>query len=90
MLPLPALKAVLEEYLLTITRRLAQVDRLDELIAAQVPPWKMYPAVQALMCLRGEAEDVRSGIGNHAAQVRRVDPAGPNRTRQVLTVDSRD
>ncbi len=50
-LPLPALKAVLEEYL--HHQRLAQVDRLDELIAAQVPQWKMYPAVQALMCLRG-------------------------------------
>jgi len=52
-LPLPAQKAVLEEYLLTIAQRLAQVDRLDELIAAQVPLWRMYPAVQALMCLRG-------------------------------------
>jgi transposase len=52
-LPLPALKAVLEEYLLTIAQRVAQVDRLDELIAAQVPQWRMYPAVQALMCLRG-------------------------------------
>lgn len=52
-LPLPALKAVLEEYLLAISQRLAQVDRLDELIAAQVPQWKLYPAVQALMCLRG-------------------------------------
>ena len=30
-----------------------RVDRLDELIAAQVPQWKLYPAVQALMCLRG-------------------------------------
>lgn len=52
-LPLPALKAVLEEYLLAISQRLAQVDRLDELIAAQVPQWRLYPAVQALMCLRG-------------------------------------
>lgn len=52
-LPLPALKAVLEEYLLAISQRLAAVARLDELIAAQVPQWRMYPAVQALMCLRG-------------------------------------
>jgi transposase len=52
-LPLSALKAVLEEYLLTITQRMAQVDRLDELIQAQVPQWRMYPAVQALMGLRG-------------------------------------
>jgi len=52
-LPLPALKAVLEEYLLTIAQRVAQVARLDDLIAAQVPQWKLYPAVQALMGLRG-------------------------------------
>jgi transposase len=52
-LPLPALKAVLEEYLLTISQRMAQVGRLDELIEAQVPSWRMYPAVQALMTLRG-------------------------------------
>ena len=52
-LPLPALKAVLEEYLLAITQTIQRVERLDDLIAAQVPQWRMYPAVQALMCLRG-------------------------------------
>jgi transposase len=52
-LPLPALKAVLEEYLLAITQRFAQVERLDDLLEAQVPQWRMYPAVQALMGLRG-------------------------------------
>ncbi len=52
-LPLPALKAVLEEYLLAITQASQRVARLDELLAAQVPAWRLYPAVQALMCLRG-------------------------------------
>lgn len=52
-LPLPALKAVLEEYLLAINQSTQRVERLDDLIAAQVPAWRMYPAVQALMCLRG-------------------------------------
>lgn len=52
-LPLPALKAVQEEYLLAVTQATQRVERLDELIAAQVPEWRMYPAVQALMCLRG-------------------------------------
>jgi transposase len=52
-LPLPALKAVLEEYLLAINQTTQRVERLDDLIAAQVPQWRMYPAVQALMCLRG-------------------------------------
>ncbi len=52
-LPLPALKAVLEEYLLAMDQAVQRVNRLDELIAAQVPRWRLYPAVQALMCLRG-------------------------------------
>jgi transposase len=52
-LPLPALKAVLEEYLLAIDQATQRVTRLEELIAVQVPQWRMYPAVQALMCLRG-------------------------------------
>ena len=52
-LPLPALKAVLEEELLAITEATTRLTRLEELVAAQVPAWRMYPAVQALMCLRG-------------------------------------
>lgn len=52
-LPIPALKAVLEECLLAIEQATQRVTRLDELIAVQAPQWRMYPAVQALMCLRG-------------------------------------
>jgi len=52
-LPLPALKAVLEEYLLAIDQAVHRVERLDELLAVQVLQWRMYPAVEALMCLRG-------------------------------------
>ena len=52
-LPLPALKSVLEENLLAITQAKERLTRHEELIAAQVPQWVMYPAVQALMCFRG-------------------------------------
>src|SRR5688500_9045820 len=52
-LPLPALKAVLEEYLLAIDQATQRVQRLNELLAVQVLQWRMYPAVEALMCLRG-------------------------------------
>jgi transposase len=52
-LPLPALKSVLEENLLAITQATERLTRHEELIAAQVPRWVMYPAVQALMCFRG-------------------------------------
>jgi transposase len=52
-LPLPALKSVMEESLLAITQTTERLSRLEELLAAQVPSWGMYPAVQALMCWRG-------------------------------------
>lgn len=52
-LPLPALKAVLEESLLAIEQATQRVVRLEELLAVQVPLWRMYPAVEALMTLRG-------------------------------------
>jgi transposase len=52
-LPLPALKAVLEEYLLAIDQAVQRLARLEELLEVQIPQWRMYPAVQALMCLRG-------------------------------------
>jgi transposase len=52
-LPLPALKAVLEESLLAIDQATQRVVRLEELLAVQVPRWRMYPAVAALMTLRG-------------------------------------
>jgi transposase len=52
-LPLPAHKAVLEEYLLAFDHCVQRVARLDDLLTAQVPQWRMYPAVKALMNLRG-------------------------------------
>ena len=52
-MPSPAMKAVLEESLLAIDQATQRVARLEDLIAVQVPQWRMYPAVQALMCLRG-------------------------------------
>ena len=52
-MPLPAHKAALEEYLLALDQGSQRVARLDELLAAQVPRWSQYPAVQALMAMRG-------------------------------------
>ncbi len=52
-LPLPALKSVLEECILAMDQGVQRVSRLDELLAAQVPQWRLYPAVRALMGLRG-------------------------------------
>lgn len=52
-MPTPVLKAVLEEYLLAISAAEERLQRLEALIATEAPQWRMYPAVQALMCLRG-------------------------------------
>ena len=52
-LPLPAHKAVVEEYLLALDQGVQRVSRLDELLEAQVPQWCHYPGVQSLMALRG-------------------------------------
>jgi transposase len=52
-LPSPIHKSVLEEYLLTIDQAIERVDRLEALIEVRAPQWRFYPAVQALMCLRG-------------------------------------
>jgi transposase len=70
-LPLPALKSVLEEYLLAITQATERVTRLEELLAAQVPQWRMYPAVQAVMCLRGFQLTAASILVGELGDVRR-------------------
>lgn len=49
----PVLKAILEEYLLTVDQIERRLSNLDDLIAAQAVGWRMYPAVEALMCMRG-------------------------------------
>ena len=47
-LPMPALKAVLEESLLAIDQATQRLARLADLLAVQVPTRRMYPAVQAM------------------------------------------
>jgi transposase len=51
--PIPSLRSVLEEYLFAFDQIVQRVQRLEELLAVHVPQWRMYPAVEALMCLRG-------------------------------------
>lgn len=52
-MPTPVLKAVLEEYLLAISAAEERLQRIEDLVATEAPKWRLYPAVQALMCLRG-------------------------------------
>ena len=52
-MPTPELKAVLEEHLLAMSAGEERLQRLEGLVATEAPKWRMYPAVQALMCFRG-------------------------------------
>jgi transposase len=49
----PVHKAVLEECLLATDQASERIGRLDALIEVKASQWRFYPAVQALMCLRG-------------------------------------
>jgi transposase len=100
-LPLPALKSVLEEYLLAITEGTTRLTRLEELVAAQVSQWRRYPAVRALMCLRGfelvaasllvaELSDVRRfahprGLMAYLGLVPREESTGDSRRLGAIT-----
>jgi transposase len=52
-MPTPVLKTILEENLLAIAAAEERLQRQEELVATEAPKWRMYPAVQALMCFRG-------------------------------------
>jgi transposase len=49
----PAQKAVLEEYLLAVSQAGERITRLNGQIELHVGSWRMKPAVEALMALRG-------------------------------------
>jgi len=70
-LPLPALRSVLEEQLLAIDQATERVKRLDDLLEVQIPKWRHYPAVQALMCLRGFQMTAAAIMVAEAGDVRR-------------------
>lgn len=49
----PAQKVVLEEYLIAITEAGERIARLNAQIQLQVATWRLKPAVEALMAMRG-------------------------------------
>jgi len=52
-LTLPHQQMLLEELLLSIQEAQARLARIEQLIEAEAPAWRLYPVVKALMCLRG-------------------------------------
>ncbi len=52
-LPHPAMKTILEEYLQGIDAAQARVQRIEDNLETLLESWRLQPAVQALMALRG-------------------------------------
>ncbi len=52
-LPHPAMKTVLEEYLMAITAAEERIERIEAAMELQLQNWHMAPAVRGLMGLRG-------------------------------------
>lgn len=51
--PSPAQQIVFQEYVNAVTESQHRLQRLDQQIAYFVSQWRLYPAVEALMCMRG-------------------------------------
>jgi len=51
--PSPAQQIVFQEYVNAVTESQHRLQRLDKQIAYFVTQWRLYPAVEALMCMRG-------------------------------------
>jgi transposase len=52
-LPHPAHKIALEEYIISIGHANERLDRITDQIELLAKEWRLWPAVEALMCLRG-------------------------------------
>jgi transposase len=52
-LPHPAMKAILEEYLLSITGASEGIERCEVAMRDLLPKWRLEPAVRALMAMKG-------------------------------------
>jgi transposase len=52
-LPHPAMKAILEEYLISIDTATDRVVRIESAMVALLGSWRLHPAVKALMAMKG-------------------------------------
>jgi transposase len=69
----PAQKVVLEEYLIAVTQAGERIARLASQIELQVATWRMKPAVEALMAMRGIQIIAASVLLSELGDLRRFD-----------------
>lgn len=62
-----------EEYRRTVEDRLAQCQRLEQLLREEVSRWRLFPVVQALQGLRGVQFTVAVGLAAEIGDIHRFD-----------------
>jgi transposase len=72
-LPHPSQQIVLQEYLQTISERIARLKRLDNELEHHVKKWRYYPVVKAIQALRGVRLLVAAGVIAELGDLTRFD-----------------
>lgn len=72
-LPHPSQQIVLQEYLQTVTERIARLKRLDNELEHHVRNWRYYPVVKAIQALRGVRLLVATGVIAELGDLTRFD-----------------
>lgn len=72
-LPHPAQQIVLQEYLQTVTERVARLQRLENELQHHVHQWRYYPVVKAIQAMRGVRLIVAAGLIAELGDLSRFD-----------------
>ena len=72
-LPHPAQQIVLQEFIQTISERLARLERLDNELSHHVYQWRYYPVVKAIQAMRGVRLLVATGVVAELGDLTRFD-----------------
>ncbi|ACJ30878.1 ISSwp3, transposase OrfB [Shewanella piezotolerans WP3] len=72
-LPHPSQQIVLQEYLQTISERIARLKRLDNELEHHVKKWRYYPVIKAIQALRGVRLLVAAGVIAELGDLTRFD-----------------
>lgn len=72
-LPHPAQQLVLQEFIQTISERMARLERLDNELTHHVHQWRYYPVVKAIQAMRGVRLLVAAGVIAELGDLSRFD-----------------
>jgi transposase len=72
-LPYPSQQLVLQEYIQTVSERMARLERLDTELLYHVKQWRFYPVVKAIQAMRGVRLLVSAGVISELGDLTRFD-----------------